>query len=48
MKPQNKPDYRLPVDELYPHLSPQQRAEAEYFLDRYLEVVRRILEEDGI
>lgn len=32
------------IGELYPELTPEQLAEAEYFLTRYVQVVRRIYE----
>jgi hypothetical protein len=32
------------IGELYPELTPMQRAEAEYFLTRYVEIVRSIYE----
>ncbi len=39
--------YRLPIDELYPDLTLEQQREAEYFLERYLEIIHRIYEETG-
>ena len=42
----NKPEYHLQVRKLYPHLSAARRAEAEHFLNQYLEVMRRILDEE--
>jgi hypothetical protein len=39
------PKYRIPIEKLYPDLAEDDRAEAEYFLTRYLEIVYRILEE---
>lgn len=41
----NKEEYRLPIDKLYPDLTPEQQREAEYFLTQYLEIVHRIYEE---
>lgn len=42
---QNKEkEYRLPIAELYPDYTPEERAEAEYTLGRYLDLVRRIYE----
>jgi hypothetical protein len=35
---------KLDLSELYPELTPEQRAEAEYSLARYVEVVWRIYE----
>jgi hypothetical protein len=32
------------IGELYPELNAEQRAEAEYYLTRYVEIVRRIYE----
>jgi hypothetical protein len=32
------------IGELYPELTAEQRAEAEYYLSRYVDVVRRIYE----
>ncbi len=40
-----KEEYRLPIDKLYPDLTPEQQTEAEYFLTQYLEIVHRIYEE---
>ncbi len=42
----NQKEFRLPVDKLYPDLSPEQRREAEYFLTQYLEIINRIYEEN--
>lgn len=42
---QNKKEYRLPIAELYPGLTPEEQREAEYFLTQYLEIVHRIYEE---
>lgn len=38
---QNK---RISITELYPELTSEQQEEAEFFLLRYLEIVRRIFE----
>jgi cupin superfamily acireductone dioxygenase involved in methionine salvage len=35
------------VDELYLDLSPEERAEAEYYLNRYVELIERIYERTG-
>lgn len=35
---------RITIDDLYPDLSPEQQAEAEYHLLRYLALVKRIFE----
>jgi hypothetical protein len=34
----------ITIEALYPNLTPEQRAEAEYYLTRYLEVIRGIFE----
>lgn len=39
-----KPERKITIREIFPHLSPEQQAEAEFFLKRYLEIVRRIFE----
>jgi hypothetical protein len=45
---QNKEEeYRLPIAELYPDYTSEERAEAEYTLSRYLDLVRRIYESDN-
>jgi hypothetical protein len=36
--------YKVTIDDLYPELSPDDRAEAEFHLLGYLDVVRRIFE----
>ncbi len=41
----NKREYCLPIDKLYPNLTPEQQREAEYFLTQYLEIINRIYEE---
>lgn len=38
------PAYHLPTAEIYSDLTPEQQAEAEYFLLRYFEVVNDIFE----
>lgn len=38
----NKEEYRLPVEKLFPDLTPEQQREAEYFLNEYLEIIHRI------
>jgi hypothetical protein len=38
---------KITIEELYPELNPQQQAEAEFFLLRYLEIVRRIFEREN-
>lgn len=35
---------RITVKDLYPELSSEEQSEAEFFLTRYLEIVRRIFE----
>lgn len=42
--PENKNEERLPISELYPDLNPAEQEEAEYFLNRFLEVMLRIFE----
>lgn len=37
-------DLRVTVADLYPELSPEEQAEAEFYLLGYLDVVRRIFE----
>ena len=39
-------EYRIPVEKLYPDLSPEEHKEVEYFLTRYLEVIYRIFQEN--
>lgn len=41
-KRQSEPE--ITIQDLYPELSPEQQAEAVYYLDRYIEVVRGIFE----
>lgn len=47
MPQEKQKNYRLPVEQLYPELSPGQLAEAEYFLTKYLEVIFRITVENS-
>jgi hypothetical protein len=44
--PSNKtePETPITIQDLYPELSPEQQREAAYYLERYLEIVRRIFE----
>ncbi len=42
---QSQEEFRLPVGELYPTLTPQEQAEAEYYLLRYFEIINAIFEE---
>ena len=42
----NKTEYRLPVAELYPGLTPEEQQEVEYFLTQYLEIIYRIYREN--
>jgi hypothetical protein len=37
--------FHLRVAELYPELTPEQQAEAEYYLIRYFEIINAIYEE---
>ena len=37
-------DPPITIQDLYPELSPEQQQEAAYYLERYLEIVRRIFE----
>ncbi len=41
----NSNEYRLPIAEMYPDLSPEEQQEAEYYLTRYFEIVHSIFEE---
>lgn len=34
----------ITIETLYPNLTPEQQAEAEYYLSRYIEVIRGIFE----
>jgi hypothetical protein len=43
-RPLPDPNQEVTIRDLYPDLTPKQQEEAEYFLDRYLSVVRRIYE----
>ena len=38
-------EYRLPIAEMYFQLSPEQQAEAEYYLTEYFEIIHSIFEE---
>lgn len=42
---ENTSEYRLPIAEMYPNLSLEQQAEAEYYLTQYFEVIHSIFEE---
>lgn len=44
--PKNKDNNNLPIAELYPELNQSEREEAEYFLNRFLEVMHSIFEEN--
>lgn len=44
MSAQNQDEQAISIGDLYPELSPEQQAEAEYYLTRYLEIVRKIFE----
>ena len=39
-----QPEPEITIQDLYPELSPEQQAEAAYYLDCYIEVVRGIFE----
>lgn len=41
------PEFRMPVAEMYPQLTPEEQAEAEYFLTKYFEVLNAIFEEEN-
>jgi hypothetical protein len=38
----NRGEYHIPVEKLFPDLTPDQQREAEYFLNEYLEIIHRI------
>lgn len=38
------PHKQLTIADLYPDLTPEQQAEAEFYLNRYIAIVRRIFE----
>lgn len=40
----NADDRQITIEALYPQLTPEQQAEADYYLFRYLEVIRGIFE----
>ncbi len=42
---QSQEEFRLPIAELYPALTPQEQAQAEYYLLRYFEIINAIFEE---
>jgi hypothetical protein len=44
MRPPPNPNQKVTIQDLYPDLTSKQQEEAEYFLDRYLSVIRRIYE----
>ncbi len=39
---------KLTIKDLYPNLSEEEQAEAEFFLERYLDIVMRIFERSRI
>lgn len=39
-------DNRLPITELYPELNQSEQEEAEYFLNRFLEIMHNIFQEN--
>ena len=40
--PSSKPQLKIDVDKLYPELTAEQRAEAAYYLARYIDLIERI------
>lgn len=40
-----KDEYRLPIAQIYPDLTPEQQAEAEFYLTQYFEIIHSIFEE---
>lgn len=44
MEEKNNPQQNIDLSDVYPELTPEQLAEAEYNLTRYVDVIRRIYE----